>query len=204
MKSGSQLAARAASWLPGGRALLRHAAGQFRPDAAPNFMLHRVLPDPRQCYHPEMVVSLATFEQFLTWLAGTYEVVPLEDLQSHLRAPRSRPACALTFDDGWLDTCVHAFPLLHRLRLPATVFLPLQFIGSERRFWQERLYYLLRRLRATGDGAGRLRRVGKEFAWCPDLGAEDLQYSQLARLLLRRASAEAEEFVARLSEAAGP
>lgn len=142
------MAARAAGWLPGGEWLLERAAGTHDPRMAPIFMLHRVLPDPSQCYHPEMAVSVATLEPFLDWLAEVYDVVDLGDLDGHMRARRiRRPACALTFDDGWRDTFTYAFPLLQRRGLPATVFLPLRFIGSGRHFWQEKLHFHLRQLR---------------------------------------------------------
>ncbi len=203
MPSLSQLAGRFATVLPGGRGVLSRAAGGARADRAAIFMLHRVLPDPGQCYDPEMVVSLAAFEAFLAWLREHYAVLPLEELLGRVQRTqrRGQPACALTFDDGWVDTFAHAFPLLQRWRLPATVFLPLQYIGTDRRFWQERLYYRLQRLRAHSGAVASLRAVGQSFAWCPELQAADLDFPALRARLVRRSSPEAEAFVERLGEA---
>lgn len=186
--------------LPGGDRGLSWAAGQRDRALAPIFMLHRVLPAGSPCYDPEMAVSVAAMRRFCAWLAAEYEVVPLPELLPRLDAAPARPLCALTFDDGWLDTFTHAFPLLQEYGLPATVFLPLMFIGGHRRFWQERLFYYLRQMQTGGVGIEPLRRIAATLPWCPDLGPRDLNFGSLRRRLLRRASAEAEEFVDRLGE----
>ncbi|MGN6593903.1 MAG: glycosyltransferase [Terriglobales bacterium] len=172
--------------------------------AAPVFMLHQVLPEGEESYDPEMVVSVAAFEALLEWLAEHFEVVPLAELQSRLSRGRRRPLCALTFDDGWLDTYQHAFPRLQRWGMPATVFLPLHFIGTHRRFWQDELQRTLQRLRGCTDATDRLRQAGHGFPWCPSLGAADLNFGRLRRHLVRRASTEAEAFVAQLAATAPP
>ena len=50
-----------------------------------------------------------------------------------------RPRVALTFDDGWRDNAVNAFPLLQKHQVPASIFLSTDFIGSHQRFWWESL-----------------------------------------------------------------
>ncbi len=201
MPTKSERVAAALGALPGGAAGLRRAAGGRALGLAPVFMLHRVLPDPALCYDPEMVVSTARLEQFLDWLCGNYEVAPLLQLQARLRqaGPRARPLCALTFDDGWVDTYRHAFPRLRRLRLPATVFLPVAFIGSERHFWQERLWASLRRWPAE-EAAERGVAAAARFPWCPPLAAEEFTFDRLRRRLTQRGSAEAEAFVEALCD----
>ncbi|MBE9572725.1 MAG: polysaccharide deacetylase family protein, partial [Proteobacteria bacterium] len=47
--------------------------------------------------------------------------------------------CVLTFDDGWYDFHTYAFPILKEHQVPATVFLPTDFIGTEDWFWSDRL-----------------------------------------------------------------
>ncbi|HVA62077.1 MAG TPA: polysaccharide deacetylase family protein [Terriglobales bacterium] len=203
MPSTSQFVGRWAARLPGGRGALHRAAGLAAPGVAPIFMLHRVLPEGDPCYEAEMAISLAAFEAFLDWLERHYTVVPLGDLLPRLRRPareRPRPLCALTFDDGWHDNYRHAFPVLRRRGLPATIFLPVRFMGSERRFWQERLFYHLRGLRERSDALPTLQQVAATLPWCPRLEAQDLGFAQLRQRLMRRASSEAEAFVARLGE----
>lgn len=202
MFSLSHRAGEMARRFPGGQSLLSRLAGASNPHLSPVFMLHRVLPPASPVYDPEMAVSVVGFEQLLAWIAERYDVVRLGDLAQIAPRP-GRPRCALTFDDGWSDTYTHAFPLLQRWRMSATVFLPVHFIGTGRRFWQESLFYHLRNLRARADGGQMLQAVATEFAWCPRLQAADLGHRRLSQRLRRRASSEAEDFVARLGEVAG-
>ncbi|MGH9467133.1 MAG: polysaccharide deacetylase family protein [Terriglobales bacterium] len=168
-------------------------------------MLHRVLEDTREAYDPEMAVSDENFERFLAWVSRHYRVVRLQDLQQELRGWRcgSPPLCVLTFDDGWSDNFTCAFPMLQRYNLTATVFLAVNFIGTGRRLWQERLWRHLQRAGKTSSAAESLRATGEAFAWCPPLGAADLNLSRLRPLLLTRPSPEAEAFVDRFGRIVG-
>ena len=46
-------------------------------------------------------------------------------------APPSSRTLAVTFDDGYLSVLTHALPILERLGLPATVFVPTDFVGVD-------------------------------------------------------------------------
>lgn len=78
------------------------------------------------CYHsvdPRWVSPLAVrpgeFEAQCRWLARSGRVV---DLPVWLARSKSSRALALTFDDGFRELEEHAFPLLRRYGLTATVF----------------------------------------------------------------------------------
>ena len=101
-------------------------------------MLHRVLADDASAGLPhrnELCVGPRAFARLLRWLPRHFECV---DLMTLLQGqPGSRPRVALTFDDGWRDNAEHAFPLLQRHGIPASIFLSTDFIGSRQRFWWE-------------------------------------------------------------------
>jgi len=169
------------------------------------FMFHRVLPYGEDCYEAEMATSTVAFQEILDWMAENFQVLALEDLVRHrgTSVDSKKPACAITFDDGWVDNFVHAFPLLLSRRLPATIFLPVQFIGTQRRFWQERLWLCVKELQLTEFAQTSIEEVARHFPWFP-LSPEVLSPDgRLKRFLMTRPSEEAEEFVQHLTEFVG-
>ena len=109
-------------------------------------MYHRVLPadDPRyRLEQPGMLVTPGTFARHLAWIKRYFDPVELGDwVTGKARTSGRRPACAVTFDDGWRDNHEHAFPLLREAGVPATIFLVSDFIGTRRDFWPGRVQRL--------------------------------------------------------------
>ena len=125
-------------------------------------MYHRVLP-PQQAaagfVQPGMYVTPDTFERHLQWLTHHFDVRPLRSLigmwDSGQWDDRTR-YCAITFDDGWLDNYVHAYPLLRAYGVPATIFLATALIGTRQWLWSDQLGYLLN---ASASGRARIADV---------------------------------------------
>lgn len=112
-------------------------------------MYHRVL-SPRQRHpgiEPGMFVDSRTFRQQVAFLKQHCRVVSLDRIleihQGGGGPEGDEPMCALTFDDGWADFYEHAYPVLKAHQVPATVFLPTDYIGTGRWFWTDRLGFLL-------------------------------------------------------------
>lgn len=76
-------------------------------------------------------LGVDVFERQLRYLkrAG-FQTVTLYDVQAFLKGERSLPprSVALTFDDGYLDNWVFAFPLLEKYQLKATIFVATDFV----------------------------------------------------------------------------
>ena len=103
-------------------------------------MLHRVLADDNAANLPhrnELCVGPKAFEHLLGWLKKHFDCVPLMDILQPGSLRSERPKVALTFDDGWRDNAVNAYPLLQKYQVPASIFLSTDFIGSRQRFWWE-------------------------------------------------------------------
>lgn len=132
-----------------------HATGWYRrrhKGTVSILMYHRVLPK-RQAVEASvqhgMYVTPETFERHLVFLKEHFEVLSLPELLEAWKEhaiEKSRAYCVVTFDDGWLDNYVHAYPLLKKYGVSATIFVPTDFIGTSRWFWPEQLAYLFGRL----------------------------------------------------------
>jgi peptidoglycan/xylan/chitin deacetylase (PgdA/CDA1 family) len=118
---------------------------EFSADSFFLLMYHRITsPAESGVYlQPGMYVTTPTFEMHLRTLAGVASILPLSDIleifAGRKKRPGSLPLCAITFDDGWADFYANAFPLLQAMKMPATVFLPTAYIGTDRWFWTDRL-----------------------------------------------------------------
>lgn len=129
-------------------------------------MYHRVLP----ATHPDiadvepgMMVTPDTLDMQLGLLRQHFTLMTLVEWLTRRAAGQPLPAktCVVTFDDGWRDNADHAFPLLQKHQVPATIFLVSDWMGTQQEFWPERLARLLRHT-ATQMPA---RFADEDFAW---------------------------------------
>jgi peptidoglycan/xylan/chitin deacetylase (PgdA/CDA1 family) len=98
--------------------------GVLAMNGIPILMYHRVPRDPAE--RSAMAVPLADFEAQMAFLAARrIAVLTLSELVNFHRARTlpSRPSVVLTFDDGDLETCDNAEPVLDRFGFLATLFL---------------------------------------------------------------------------------
>ena len=94
---------------------------------------HRIRDDDTD---PDISVSTRCFEQQLAFLKERFNLVSLSELvrsQGQSTHP-GRDNVALTFDDGYEDNYLNAFPVLKRSGLSATIFLVSQFINGKAEF----------------------------------------------------------------------
>jgi peptidoglycan/xylan/chitin deacetylase (PgdA/CDA1 family) len=98
-------------------------------------IFHRVLPVPDPLFDDEMYA--ARFDAICSWLAGWFNVLPLDEAVQQLSAG-TLPARALciTFDDGYEDNHGVALPILQRHKLPATFFIATGFLDGGR-MWND-------------------------------------------------------------------
>jgi peptidoglycan/xylan/chitin deacetylase (PgdA/CDA1 family) len=115
-------------------------------------MYHRIIPGKKagRAVQAGMFVEPETLDLHIRFLRKYFEIIPLSDLVSlqkvYPQGLRKYRLCALTFDDGWYDFYGYAYPILKLHEAPATVFLPTDFIGTDRWFWTDRLGFLLDRM----------------------------------------------------------
>jgi peptidoglycan/xylan/chitin deacetylase (PgdA/CDA1 family) len=96
--------------------------------ALPILMYHHVSPSPGL-----VTVSPEIFSEHMEYLARAgYTTLRADEFVDFLQGRRSVPAKSvlITFDDGYLDNYVHAYPVLQRLGLHAVIFTVTGWIGD--------------------------------------------------------------------------
>ena len=96
--------------------------------AVPVLMYHHVSPSPGL-----VTVSPQIFAAHMEYLiAKSYTTLAADDFLDFLRGRREVPAKSvlITFDDGYLDNYVYAYPVLRRLGQRATIFAVTGWIGD--------------------------------------------------------------------------
>ena len=136
---------------------------------------HRVLPSshPDLKYEqPGMYVTPQTFKLHMDEIQKRFELFHLDDWIRAVKnnEPLPKYACAITFDDGWLDNYEYAYPILKELEVPATIFVVSSFLGTSYSFWPNRLNRLLGKLTA-GQLNDFIESV--EGSWLKDIIHED-------------------------------
>lgn len=85
-------------------------------------------------------ISPHVFEDHMRYVARHYKVATLPEIMRHLAEGSSAETLVgITFDDGYRDNFEHAFPILRRYGLPATIFLATGSIDCGEPLWFERL-----------------------------------------------------------------
>ncbi len=162
----------------------------------PVLMYHRVVdsiaqPDP---YH--VCISAADFEAQMAYLSGRgFQAIHLGEvpLAASDRSPWKKPV-AITFDDGYLDTYTHAYPILNKYGLTATVMLVSDHIGGKNS-WD---YGKAESTRlASMDEIREMERGGIRF------GSHGASHTSLTEMSLQQAQRELVDSKAKLEDMLG-
>jgi peptidoglycan/xylan/chitin deacetylase (PgdA/CDA1 family) len=111
-------------------------------------------------------VELGDFVRQLRYLARNYHVVPLGQCLEQSSSTVHRAVIA--FDDAYASFYHFAYPMLRALGLPATVFVPTDFIEGRIQMWWDRLRQIVSRthertLRVSYCGQQRMFPVGSQI-----------------------------------------
>jgi peptidoglycan/xylan/chitin deacetylase (PgdA/CDA1 family) len=96
-------------------------------------------------YH-RVTVTPEKFDRQMQFLAAQYLVLSMPDLlEANLNGRSLPPSSAIvTFDDAYGDFATHAWPILKKYHIPATLFVPTAFPDHpERVFWWDRVHYAI-------------------------------------------------------------
>ena len=99
---------------------------------------HRVIKEDmaiKDCMHHSLWVTPKLFESHIAWMKNVGKIVNSEEFFSD--SNHDGPLFLITFDDGWRDTYVSAFPILKKCNVPAMVFLATEAVENGFLFWPQ-------------------------------------------------------------------
>ena len=118
------------------------------------------------------------FEKHIEYFCNNYRILPLEELATSLSEKKRAPqrSLVITMDDGYKDNYAHAYPILLKYGVPATIFLTTGHISTDELLWWDKVGYILhhtstRRLRTDCLGRSLFKFAGDR--------------SQLTRLIVK-------------------
>jgi len=81
------------------------------------------------------------FEQQICWLAKHYHPVSLREVLSAITTDVQLPhnAVLITLDDGFRNNMTVAYPILKKYKVPAVIFLTVDFVNTDHFFWVDEL-----------------------------------------------------------------
>jgi peptidoglycan/xylan/chitin deacetylase (PgdA/CDA1 family) len=90
-------------------------------------------------------LSPQSFEKQMEYFYRNYEILPLDRLVQYIQQgkPLREKAVVITFDDGYKDNYLYAYPILKKYHIPATIFLTTGHIGSSKLFWFDEVSYVI-------------------------------------------------------------
>jgi peptidoglycan/xylan/chitin deacetylase (PgdA/CDA1 family) len=106
---------------------------------------HRVLPS-NKIDNSLVNISVSTdnFIHQLNYLKNNFDIISLDDLLLHLKSKSSEFKIAITFDDGYSDNLHYAYPILEKLKTPATIYIITKFINNEFLPWWVKLDHFIK------------------------------------------------------------
>lgn len=93
----------------------------------------------------EMEHSPENFKKQMEYLRDNYTILSLADFLACRKNQNRFPprSVLITFDDGFRDNYIHAFPVLKVLKIPAVIFIALRFIDNENCFYFDVIRHLI-------------------------------------------------------------
>jgi len=137
----------------------------LNPDMLTVLNYHRIAnPDaPNAFFKPNISATPEMFDAQLDYLEKNFNVISIRDLVSWLNGEEELPerAALITFDDGYRDNYLYAYPTLKRRWMPAAIFLATGYIDNNKPFFWDLLAYAMMNTKKDYLSL----RIGGTFDW---------------------------------------
>lgn len=166
-------------------------------------MYHRVLPGKivgdRNIPTSDLVVSLERFTEQMEFLANHYKLLRMDELSDHLENGEG-VAVAVTFDDGYKDNMVHAFPILKRYGIPATIYVATRFPEGDCKMWWYELWEICEKRNSIN-----FKWNGYEYKWVLKQLKQKIRcYSAIRKIILAMEDHRVEELMGIIRDGRDP
>ena len=106
---------------------------------------HRIFNDDNREKFYKLGINKSNFKQQIRYLKRKYNFLSIEDVACALKngAEILPNSIAVTFDDGYKDNQLNAYPVLEGYKIPATIYLTTGYIGTSRLLPWDRLRYIV-------------------------------------------------------------
>ena len=90
-------------------------------------------------------ISLENFEKQIEYLQRNFEIISLHDLAQRMKKGKSfhTKVVSITFDDGYRDNYLYAYPVLKKHQIRADIFLTTGHVDSDILFWWDKVRYII-------------------------------------------------------------
>jgi peptidoglycan/xylan/chitin deacetylase (PgdA/CDA1 family) len=98
---------------------------------------------------PSITVSPNEFERQIRYLSKRYNIISLDELVNSIKCscvPKN--SLVITFDDGYRDNYLYAYPILKKYGATATIYLTANCIDTNEMVWMHKVLYMLQNTRA--------------------------------------------------------
>lgn len=104
-------------------------------------MFHKV----NSNYDPlPLSIKIKFFEKIINEIKKDHEIISINEINNNYDALKTKGIkFILTFDDGYKDNYINAFPVLKRFNVPATIYLSIDHVDGALVFWYEKLTHAI-------------------------------------------------------------
>jgi len=140
--------------------MIRKRTGGFT--RLPILAYHRVMDCNTRTYPFDsdlISASVDAFDRQMDYVKRNFNVITFDALKRALDAGRiPENPLIVTFDDGYRDNYLNAYPILKHHGIPATFFVAVSYIGTKEVFHFERVVYLIKQA-GRGDRASLIEEI---------------------------------------------